>query len=211
MQIRLAIVEGHTLTRYGLRALAEQHPDIEIVAECASIAQASRVLTAARPNVVTVDVNLPDGSGLRLARELRDRHADLGIVVLTSQDEDDVLFRALETGVSAFVAKTAGGGRDPRVDQARRRRRLVVHRLRACEGRGEAAHHAAAARAQPEGGGSTSPARRRPVRPHYRAGDVHQPINGEDLRGAAVRKAGCGEPGTGSHDGRTPRSDPLRP
>jgi DNA-binding NarL/FixJ family response regulator len=56
---------------------------------------------------VTVDVTLPDGDGLQLARELRDSYADLGIVMLTSKQEDDVLFRALETGVSAFVAKTA--------------------------------------------------------------------------------------------------------
>lgn len=59
------------------------------------------------PDVVTVDVNLPDADGLRFARELRDRRADLGIVILTSRDEDDVLFRALETGASAFVAKSA--------------------------------------------------------------------------------------------------------
>jgi len=51
---------------------------------------------------------LPDGDGLRLARESRDREADLGIVLLTCQEEDDVLFRALE-GVSAFVAKSAAG------------------------------------------------------------------------------------------------------
>jgi DNA-binding NarL/FixJ family response regulator len=57
--------------------------------------------------VVTVDVTLPDGDGLQLARDLRDSYADLGIVILTSKQEDDVLFRALETGVSAFVAKTA--------------------------------------------------------------------------------------------------------
>ena len=107
MPIRLAIVDGHTLTRYGLRELVAQHPDIEIVAECGSAADAPRVLGAVRPDVVTVDVSLPDGDGLRLAREFRDRHADLGIVILTSQGEDDVLFRALETGVSAFVAKTA--------------------------------------------------------------------------------------------------------
>jgi DNA-binding NarL/FixJ family response regulator len=107
MGIRMAIVEGHTLTRYGLCALAAEQADIEIVADCASVAEATRMLPAARPDVVTVDVSLPDGSGLQLARELRDRFADLGIVVLTSQDEDDVLFRALETGVSAFVAKTA--------------------------------------------------------------------------------------------------------
>lgn len=65
------------------------------------------MLSAARPDVVTVSVSLPDGDGLRLARELRDRRADLGIVILTSQDKDDVLFRALETGVSAFVSKAA--------------------------------------------------------------------------------------------------------
>src|SRR5215468_8413772 len=107
MPIRLAVIDGHTLTRYGLRELVAQHPDIQLVAECGSAADAQRVLEAARPDVVTVEVNLPDGDGLRLARELRDRYADLGIVVLASQGQDDVLFRALETGVSAFVGKTA--------------------------------------------------------------------------------------------------------
>jgi DNA-binding NarL/FixJ family response regulator len=107
MPIRLAIIESHTLVRYGLRELIAQHPDIEIVAECASAAEVPRKLASSRPDVVTVAVNLPDGDGLQLARELRDRRADLGIVILTSRDEDDILFRALETGVSAFVAKTA--------------------------------------------------------------------------------------------------------
>ncbi|MGW7684528.1 response regulator transcription factor [Kribbella sp. NPDC054772] len=50
---------------------------------------------------------MPDGDGLSLARELRDRHPELRIVLLTSDGEDDVLFRALEIGVSAFVPKTA--------------------------------------------------------------------------------------------------------
>ena len=107
MPIRLAVVDGHTLTRYGLRELVAQHPDIQLVAECGSAADAQRVLEAARPDVVTVELDLPDGDGLRLARELRDRCADLGIVILASQGQDDVLFRALETGVSAFVGKTA--------------------------------------------------------------------------------------------------------
>lgn len=71
------------------------------------MADARRVVEETQPNVVTVDVALPDGDGLALARELRDRYADLGIVVLTSHGEDDILFRALETGASAFVAKNA--------------------------------------------------------------------------------------------------------
>lgn len=107
MPIRLAIVDGHTLTRFGLRVLAAQQGDIEIVAECGSAAEAADVLAAARPDVVTMDVDLPDADGLQLARDFRDRFTALGIVVLTSQDRDDVLFRALETGVSAFVAKSA--------------------------------------------------------------------------------------------------------
>jgi DNA-binding NarL/FixJ family response regulator len=107
MPIRLAIVDGHTLTRYGLRELVSRHADIEIVAEYGSAAAARADMRRSQPSVVTVDVSLPDGSGLHLAREFRDRDADLGIVLLTSQEEDDVLFRALETGVSAFVTKSA--------------------------------------------------------------------------------------------------------
>lgn len=110
MPIRLAVVDGHTLTRYGLRGLITQCHDIEIVAECESAAQATRMMETVRPDVVTMDVTLPDGDGMRLARAFRDRYAELGIVVLTSYGEDDILFRALETGASAFVAKTAPVG-----------------------------------------------------------------------------------------------------
>src|SRR5579863_2914033 len=107
MPIRLIIVDGQTLTRYGLRELVSGHPDLEIVNECQSVAEAPDMVAAVRPDVVTIDVVLPDGDGLQLARDLRDQYADLGIVMLTSVHEDDVLFRALESGVSAFVAKSA--------------------------------------------------------------------------------------------------------
>lgn len=107
MTIRLAIIDGHTLTRYGLRQLVAQHADIEVVAECASAEQTPGMIARELPDVVTIDATLPDGDGMRLARDLRDGYAGLGIVMLTSRGEDDVLFRALETGVSAFVAKTA--------------------------------------------------------------------------------------------------------
>jgi DNA-binding NarL/FixJ family response regulator len=106
MAIRLVVIDGHTLTRYGLSRLVE-HSDIEIVGETCSAAEGLKLVALTRPQVVTVDVALPDGDGLSLARALRDRHRELGIVVLTSLGEDDVLFRAVDTGVSAFVAKTA--------------------------------------------------------------------------------------------------------
>ncbi len=105
--IRLAIVDCQTLTRYGLHELASWNPDLEVVGECQSAADAPAMVAAAKPDVVTVDVDLPDGDGLQLAREFRDRYASLGIVILTMKKEDDVLFRALENGMSAFVPKTA--------------------------------------------------------------------------------------------------------
>jgi DNA-binding NarL/FixJ family response regulator len=105
--IRLAVIDCQTLIRHGLRDLAAQNPDLEIVGECASTADAPAMVAMAKPDVVTVDVSLPDGDGLQLAREFRDRYANLGIVILTMENEDDILFRALEQGMSAFVQKTA--------------------------------------------------------------------------------------------------------
>ena len=106
MTIRLAVIDGHTLTRWGLRQLVAQH-DIEIVCECSSAAEARAAVMESRPDVVTIDTVLPDADGLRLARELRDGDADLGIVVLSSDGGDDLLLRAMEAGTSAFVKKTA--------------------------------------------------------------------------------------------------------
>jgi two-component system nitrate/nitrite response regulator NarL len=105
--ISVVVIDGHTLTRYGLIRLVSADADITIVGECGLAAEAPALVASTNPDVVVLDVALPDADGLRLARELRDRHAELGIVVLTAQAEDDVLFRALETGVSAFVGKTA--------------------------------------------------------------------------------------------------------
>ena len=107
MTIQLVTVDGHTLHRFGLSQLMHQQQDIEIIGEAGTAAEAVTLIGKLMPEVVTVDVSLPDRNGLALARELRDRFPELGIVVLTSFGEDDILFRAMETGVSAFVPKTA--------------------------------------------------------------------------------------------------------
>jgi DNA-binding NarL/FixJ family response regulator len=105
--INVVVIDGHTLTRYGLIRLVTADAEISIVGECGLAAEAPALIASTQPDVVVLDVALPDADGLQLARELRDRYNELGIVVLTAQAGDDVLFRALETGVSAFVGKTA--------------------------------------------------------------------------------------------------------
>lgn len=105
--IRVAVIDGHTLTRFGLFTLFALQSDIKFVADATNADGGRKLVAKHKPDVVTVDVGLSDGDGLKLVRELRDRYPTLGIVVLTSQGEDDLLFRALETGASAFVAKHA--------------------------------------------------------------------------------------------------------
>jgi DNA-binding NarL/FixJ family response regulator len=105
--VRVLIVDAHPLTRCGLVRLADEQPDMSTVGEAGSFVEGLQMTAELRPDVITIDTSLPDGSGLTLARELRDRYTDVGIVILTSSGEDDVLFRALDSGASAFVSKSA--------------------------------------------------------------------------------------------------------
>jgi DNA-binding NarL/FixJ family response regulator len=101
------LVDDHELIRQGLRRAFERATDFDVVGEAASVADALRKLDTLAPNVVVVDVRLPDGSGLDVVKEARRRRTDLGIVVLTMYAGDEQLFGALDSGASAFVPKDA--------------------------------------------------------------------------------------------------------
>ncbi|MEO7262851.1 MAG: response regulator transcription factor [Jatrophihabitantaceae bacterium] len=103
----LIIVDNHPVTRLGLALMVNGQSDLHTVGEAGTAAEAIGLISALRPDVVTIGLSLPDRPGLELAAELRDRFEGLGIVIFTARGEDDVLFRALETGASAFVSKTA--------------------------------------------------------------------------------------------------------
>lgn len=105
--VRVVVIDDQTLVRYGLAGLVDQEPDLEIVGDTGRRAEAAGIVLSTRANVVVLDATPPDHDGLRIARELRDRYAQLGIVLLAPEGQDGVLFEALESGVSAFVAKTA--------------------------------------------------------------------------------------------------------
>jgi DNA-binding NarL/FixJ family response regulator len=105
---RLVVVDSHTLHRVGLAHAVGRQPDLEIVGAAGTVADALAVVPRLNPDVVTVDLLLPDGDGLSLARLLSAADPAPGIVVLSSVDGDDVLFQAMDARVSAFVAKSAG-------------------------------------------------------------------------------------------------------
>ncbi|TDU91690.1 DNA-binding NarL/FixJ family response regulator [Kribbella voronezhensis] len=106
-QVRVVVADGHTLVRYGLSGLVATEPDIEVVGSTGLGREAVSIVATVRPDVLVLDVVLPDTDGLQLASELRSRYADLGIVLLASNGQDDVLFEALASGVSAFVTRAA--------------------------------------------------------------------------------------------------------
>ena len=105
--MRVLLVDDHELIRQGLRLSLEQQPDVTVVGEAGTIAEAMRQQALEHPDVVILDVRLPDGSGLDAARALRTAHPDLGLVILTMYAGDEQLFAALDAGASAFVPKSA--------------------------------------------------------------------------------------------------------
>src|SRR2546421_5331633 len=104
---KVLLVDDHDLIRKGLRHAFERDRQFEVVGEAATAAEAVRQAGALQPDVVIMDLRLPDGSGLEATRALRKTSATMGIVVLTMYAGDDQLFGALEAGASAFVPKTA--------------------------------------------------------------------------------------------------------
>lgn len=104
--VSVLLVDDHDLIRQGLRRVLE-HNGFDVVGEASTVGDAHDTADDTRPDVVIVDIRMPDGNGLDLVSSLRASHSDIGIVVVTMYGDDDHLFAALDAGASAFVPKTA--------------------------------------------------------------------------------------------------------
>jgi DNA-binding NarL/FixJ family response regulator len=105
--IRLLIIDGRPLVRWALAHIADDVSDLVIAGQADHARKARELVIAVQADVVTIDCSLPDGQGWQLARDLRDRHPELGIVVLIAEGSDDLLFRALDSGASAYLPQDA--------------------------------------------------------------------------------------------------------
>lgn len=104
---RVLLVDDHELIRQGLARAFERDPEMEVVGQASSVAQAVEAWRSLRPDVVVTDLQLPDGTGLDIIRAVRRHDADAGLVVLTMHSGDNHIFAAMEAGASAFVGKDA--------------------------------------------------------------------------------------------------------
>jgi len=101
------LVDDHHLVRQAVGRAVDSEPGLDVIAHAGSLAEGSSLLRRDCPDVLVVDVSLPDGNGIELVRTARELSPTIGIVVLTMHGDDDTLLRALEAGASALVLKSA--------------------------------------------------------------------------------------------------------
>jgi two-component system, NarL family, response regulator DevR len=107
--LRVFLVDDHEVVRRGVAEVLEDDPGITVAGEAGSVAEALVRVPAVRPDIVVIDMRLPDGDGAELCRGLRDRIPGLRCLVLTSFSEQDALDAAVQAGASGFVLKQVRG------------------------------------------------------------------------------------------------------
>lgn len=107
MTIRVAVADDHTLVREGLRALLSTVDGMSLVAAAASAGEAVRVAVTDRPDVLVLDINMPDGSGIDVTRQLQRDAPDVAVLMLTMYDDDESVFAAMRAGAKGYILKGA--------------------------------------------------------------------------------------------------------
>jgi DNA-binding NarL/FixJ family response regulator len=106
-KIRILIADDHPVLRRGLRALIEEEPDMEVVGEAGNGLEAVQLAERLRPDVVIMDISMPELDGLEATRRIRERSPSTYILILTVHAQERYLFPVLKAGASGYVRKTA--------------------------------------------------------------------------------------------------------
>ncbi|MGQ9600594.1 MAG: response regulator [Anaerolineae bacterium] len=109
--LKLLIVDDHAIFREGLRALLEMEEDFTVIGEASRGDEAVALAAEEAPDVILLDLHLPDGSGAQFCRDLRRVSPNSKVVILSAYDDDQEVSAALIGGASGYVLKTVGGGR----------------------------------------------------------------------------------------------------
>ncbi|HVQ94223.1 MAG TPA: response regulator transcription factor [Mycobacteriales bacterium] len=107
--IRVFLLDDHEVVRAGVSSLLSSQPDLTVVGEASTVAEALARAPAARPDVAVLDVLLPDGDGVTVCRELRSQLPELRCLMLTSFSDDQALFDAIMAGAAGYVLKQIRG------------------------------------------------------------------------------------------------------
>ena len=106
-RIRLLLVDDHEVVRSGLRMLLENQADLKILGEADTGKQALEMVETLNPDVVIMDITLPDISGIEATRRIKEAHPDVAVVALTIHEDQQYFFEMLQAGASGYVPKRA--------------------------------------------------------------------------------------------------------
>ena len=106
--IRVFITDDHSIVRNGIKATLELIPDIEVVGEAANGRQAVEMAAALNPDVVLMDLVMPEMDGIEAIRQIKSKQADIRILVLTTFAGEDKIFPAIKAGALGYHLKDSG-------------------------------------------------------------------------------------------------------
>ncbi|HWH13443.1 MAG TPA: response regulator transcription factor [Miltoncostaeaceae bacterium] len=109
--IRIVIVDDHAVVRIGLKTLLANQAGFRVVGEAGTVAEAVSIAAQSRPDVVLMDVRLPDGSGVEACRRIKADNSEARVVMLTSYQDEEAIVGAVMAGASGYLLKQADSDR----------------------------------------------------------------------------------------------------
>ncbi len=104
-KLKILIVDDHDIVRKGLAMLVSRQEDLSVVAEAGTVAEAVEKARDSVPDVVVMDIRLPDGSGIEACREIRDENANIKVLMLTSYSDEEAVMGSIMAGASGYLLK----------------------------------------------------------------------------------------------------------
>jgi len=108
-EIRVMLVDDHEIVRQGLRSLLERRENLRVVAEAGTVEEAVAAAAETQPDVVVMDVRLPDGTGIEACREIRAARPETRVLMLTSYADDEAVYAAILAGAASYMLKQTRG------------------------------------------------------------------------------------------------------
>ena len=103
--LKILIVDDHDIVRKGLAMLVSRQEDLSVVAEAGTVAEAVEKARESVPDVVVMDIRLPDGSGIEACRDIRDENAEVKVLMLTSYSDEEAVLGSIMAGASGYLLK----------------------------------------------------------------------------------------------------------